>query len=273
MLVDSHCHLDLLKIEDRPGGLDGVLADAREAGIGAFLCIGIDLEHANRVIDIARRTPGVYASVGKHPLGDKGEEPDVESLVRIAADPNVVAIGETGLDFFYAEDGHEAQRDRFRVHLQAARETGKPLIIHSREAKEDTLELIGRHGVPETGGVLHCFTGDLDMALRAVEMNYYISISGIVTFRNADELREVVRGVPLERLLVETDSPWLAPVPHRGKDNEPRFVREVAACVAELKGVTEAEVAAVTTWNFCELFQIAPDQLERAAATPLPTPQ
>lgn len=265
MLVDSHCHLDLLDLENRPDGLPGVVRDARAAGVGAFLCVGVDLEHVDRVLETARAFPNVFASVGRHPLGTEGREPDADTLVELAADPLMVAIGESGLDYYYGSDQPELQQQRFETHLVAAGRAGKPLIVHSRDAKEDTLAMIRDLGDPERGGVLHCFTGDLDMALRAIEFNYYISISGIVTFRNAESLREVVRGVPLERLLVETDSPWLAPVPHRGKKNEPRFVREVAACVAELKGVSLEALAAATTENFCSLFQVDPAQLRESA--------
>ncbi len=265
MLVDSHCHLDLLDLKNRSGGLPGVIDDARANGVGAFLCVGVDLEHVDRVLDTARSLPNVFASVGRHPLGTEGREPDVDTLVELATDPLMIAVGESGLDYYYASDQPELQRQRFSVHLEAARRARKPLIVHSRDAKEDTLAMIREEGDPQFGGVLHCFTGDLDMALRAIELNYYISISGIVTFRNAEALREVVRGVPLERLLVETDSPWLAPVPHRGKKNEPRHVREVAACVADLKGVSLEALADATTANFCELFRVDPKQLREAA--------
>lgn len=254
MLVDSHCHLDRIDLAPYDGDLDAALAAAAERGITRMLCISVDRPSVDVVCDIAQRHDNVYASVGIHPLdiGDSCET--VDSLCALAARPGVVAIGETGLDYYYSRDNMAAQQQSFRVHLEAARRCRKPVIVHTREAREDTLALIREAGDPDVGGVLHCFTENWAMAEQALELNYYISFSGIITFKNAAELRDVVARVPLERLLVETDSPYLAPVPFRGKSNEPKYTREVAQCVADIKGLSLEEVAAQTTANFDRLF-------------------
>ena len=260
MLVDSHCHLDRIDLTPYAGALTGALAAARERGVERMLCIGIDRGNAETVCAIAREHAGVYASVGVHPLDIAESLESVDSLCELANRPEVIAIGETGLDYFYKEDGYysqdrkDAQQESFRVHLQAASRLRKPVIVHTRDAREDTLTLIREAGDAEVGGVLHCFTESWEMARAALDLNYCISFSGIITFKNAEELREVVRKVPLDRLLVETDSPYLAPVPFRGKKNEPKYVREVAECVAQLKGISFEELASVTTANFDRLF-------------------
>lgn len=255
-LVDSHCHLDRLNLDAYNGDFQAMMTATRADGISHMLCIGVDLETFPRVRELAENHPDVHATVGVHPLYKESREPDADELVGLADHPRVVAIGETGLDYFYAEEQRGWQKRRFVEHIHAARRTGLPLVIHTRGAKADTLALLREHGTGVTG-VLHCFTEDLDMAEQAMGLGFYISISGIVTFRNAEELRETVRRLPLERLLIETDSPWLAPVPHRGKPNEPRFVARVAECVAELKGVSVAELARVTRDNFFALFKKA----------------
>jgi TatD DNase family protein len=254
MLVDSHCHLDKLDLTPYQGDLNAALRAAFDRDVGHILCIGIDLEHIDDVVGLAESHDSVFASVGVHPLYRESREPDLESLLQIATHPKVVGIGETGLDYFYGEGDLQWQRDRFVVHIDAARQAQLPLIIHTRGAKQDTLGFLREHGNNQVNGVLHCFTEDLDMAKQAVDMGFLISISGIVTFRNADELRKVVKALPLDRLLVETDAPWLAPIPHRGKKNEPQYVVEVANKVAELKGVSVEEVAKVTSNNFFTLF-------------------
>lgn len=254
MLVDSHCHLDRIDLTPYAGDLGAALAAARERGIARMLCIGIDRGNADIVCNIARTYPGVYASVGIHPLDLKDELETVDNLVALADRPEVIAIGETGLDYHYSSDSLAAQQQSFRVHLRAAARLRKPVVVHSREAREDTLALIREEGDPEVAGVLHCFTESWEMARAALDLNYYISFSGIITFKNAAELREVVKLVPLDRLLVETDSPYLAPIPYRGKSNEPKYTREVAQCVAELKGLSLEEVGAITTANFDRLF-------------------
>ncbi|MGE0081772.1 MAG: TatD family hydrolase, partial [Thiohalomonadaceae bacterium] len=210
MLVDSHCHLDRLDFTPFGGTLEGVLAHAREQGVGWFLCVSIDMDNAPVVLQLAERHVQVFASVGVHPNEHGIEEPGEETLAALASHPRIVAIGETGLDYFRSEGDLEWQRERFRRHIRAARQVGKPLIVHSRDAREDTLKVLDEAGAAEVGGVMHCFVDDWATAERAMELGFYISFSGIVTFRTADALREVARRVPLDRLLVETDSPYLA---------------------------------------------------------------
>ncbi len=256
MLVDSHCHLDRLDLSDRDAGLDGILADARARGITQFLSVAVDLATSASLVELTERYDHVYSSVGVHPLQKIDQPvPEVEQLVALARAPKVVAIGETGLDNFYSAESHQWQRDSFIRHLQASQQTGLPIIIHTRDAREETLELLRQYPL-RAAGVMHCFTETWEMAEAAIELGFYISFSGIVTFKSADELREVVRRVPLDRILVETDSPWLAPVPHRGKQNEPQYVREVAETVADLKGVSLEQLAEITTQNFHRLFRI-----------------
>jgi TatD DNase family protein len=222
-----------------------------------MLCVAIDLENIDAVLAIAQRYPDVYASVGVHPTSYEGREPDLETLVRLADSAKVIAIGETGLDCYYGADQLPLQMERFRLHLEASKLTRKPVIVHSRDARELTLRLLHEHSDPDLGGVLHCFTENLDMALSAIEMNFYISFSGIVTFRNAIELQEVARTIPMDRMLIETDAPYLAPVPYRGKPNEPKYVPDVARCIAQLRGISVDEVSASTTRNFNRLFGLA----------------
>lgn len=256
MLVDSHCHLDRLDLSDRDAGLDGILADARARGITQFLSVAVDLATSASLVELTERYDHVYSSVGVHPLQKIDQPvPEVEQLVALARAPKVVAIGETGLDNFYSAESHQWQRDSFIRHLQASQQTGLPIIIHTRDAREETLELLRQYPL-QAAGVMHCFTETWEMAEAAIELGFYISFSGIVTFKSADELREVVRRVPLDRILVETDSPWLAPVPHRGKQNEPQYVREVAETVADVKGVSLEQLAEITTQNFHRLFRI-----------------
>ncbi len=253
MLVDSHCHLDKLDLSAHNGDLNAALQAAFDRQISHILCIGINLENIDDVVGLAERYEPVFASVGVHPLYRESREPTLEELLNVARHDKVVAIGETGLDYFYGEGDLQWQRDRFEIHIEAARQAQMPLIIHTRGAKQDTLDYLRRQE-GQVEGVLHCFTEDLDMAKQAVDMGFLISISGIVTFRNAAELRDVVKALPLDRLLVETDAPWLAPVPHRGKKNEPQYVVEVAEKVAEVKGISLEEVARVTTDNFFRIF-------------------
>lgn len=254
MFVDSHCHLDKLDLAAYDGDLDAALQAAFARQISHVVCIGIDMDNIQGVLALAEQYPQVSATVGVHPLYRENREPTLEELVRVAAHPKVIAIGETGLDYFYGEGDLQWQKNRFITHIHAARQTRLPLVIHTRGAKDDTLNFIRNEGNGEVRGVMHCFTEDLDMAKQAIDLGFMISISGIVTFRNADELRAVVQALPLDRLLVETDAPWLAPVPHRGKSNEPKFVVEVAQKVAELKGVDLDTVARQTTQNFFSLF-------------------
>ncbi len=255
MLVDSHCHLDFPELQV---DFEAVLARMRLNGVSHALTIGTTLQTFPAVLAVARSQPHVWCSAGVHPDERRDErEARVEDLVRLADDPKVVAIGETGLDYFRVEGDTEWQRRRFRAHIRAARACGKPLVVHTREAAADTLAILREEQAAEVGGVMHCFTETEAMARAALDLGFYISFSGIVTFKNAQALKEVARRVPLERMLVETDSPYLAPVPHRGKTNEPAFVRHVAEEVARLRGIAFEEVAETTTANFFRLFRHA----------------
>ncbi len=257
MLVDSHCHLDMLDLEPFGGRIEGVLDAARQQDVAHFLCVSINMEDYPGMLALAEPHEQVSVSVGLHPNEQGGHDPDIDELVELAKHPKVVAIGETGLDYFRSEGDLGWQRERFRRHIAAAKCSGKPLIIHSRDAREDTLEILEAEGAGEVGGVMHCFTGDWDMAERAMELNFHISFSGIVTFKSARELQEVATKITADRMLVETDCPYLAPVPHRGKPNQPAFVRHVAEYVAGLRGETYEQVAAATTENFRKLFRTA----------------
>ncbi|RMD70688.1 MAG: TatD family deoxyribonuclease [Gammaproteobacteria bacterium] len=250
-LADSHCHLNLLDFKAL-GPLDAIMARARERGVSHVLCVSIDMERFPKVLDIARTYEGVRCSVGVHPNA-KGREPEARELVEEAQRPEVVAIGETGLDYY--RGGGASQKERFRKHIAAAREVGKPLIVHTRQAKEDTLQILKEERAFEVGGVMHCFTEDWAMAEAAMDMGFYISFSGIVTFQNAQALKEVARKMPLERMLVETDAPYLTPVPLRGKPNEPANVFYVAEHIASLKEMPLEEVADQTTGNYLTLFK------------------
>lgn len=257
MLIDSHCHLDRLDLTAYNGCLDTALQAARERGVGHFLCIGISVENAPIVRAFTERYVDVDCSVGVHPLDlSRGSEPTMQWLLDELQHPGVVAVGETGLDYHYQSETAQMQQDSFRLHLEAARECGKPVIVHTREAKQDTLDLLREAALPQAG-VMHCFTEDWPMAKAALDLGYYISFSGIVTFRNADALREVALQVPSDRILVETDSPYLAPIPHRGRPNFPEYVTDVAKFVAQLRGVDYAEFAGQTTENFKRLFPLA----------------
>ncbi len=254
-LVDSHCHLNCLDLTEHAGELDVALLAAKDVGVQHMLCVCIDLENFPAVLAIAEQHDNITASVGLHPTERSGQEPEVEDLVRLSDHPKVVAIGETGLDYYRCTDDNAWQRERFLRHIEAAKMVQKPLIIHSRAAKEDTLSILRAEEAWDVKGVMHCFTEDWDMAKKAIDLGFYISFSGIVTFRNAVELKEVAQKVPLDRMLIETDSPYLAPTPHRGKPNEPAYVRFVAEHIAELRGVPVEEIAEQTTANFFELFK------------------
>ena len=254
VLVDSHCHLDRLAFDQIEGGLAGALGQARAAGVGHFLCVAINLESYPAMRALIEPFPDVSVSVGVHPTDGYGQLPEFDLLTQLGQDERVVAIGETGLDYYYGAEHKAYQQALFRLHVQVARAVGKPLIVHTRDAREDTITILREEGADAVGGVMHCFTEDWDTARRALDLGFYISFSGIVTFRNADSLREVARQVPADRLLVETDSPYLAPVPKRGKSNQPAYVRYVAECVAEIRGIAVAELAASTTENYIRLF-------------------
>jgi len=257
VLIDSHCHLDRLDLAAHGGSLDAALDAARAAGVGHFLCIGVSADNAATVKGLAERYADVDCSVGVHPLDlEPGAAPALDWLLNELNHPRVVAIGETGLDYHYEPEAAELQQQSFRLHLEAAKITGKPVIVHTREARADTLALLREAALPQAG-VLHCFTEDWEMAKAALDIGFYISLSGIVTFRNADALREVARKVPADRLLVETDAPYLAPIPHRGKPNLPQYVREVAEFLAMVRGERFEDLAAQTTANFKRLFPLA----------------
>lgn len=257
MLVDSHCHLDRLDLAAHQGSLDNALQAARERGVGHFLCIGVSADNASAVKALADRYQDVDCSVGVHPLDVKPEQmPALDWLLKELEHPHVVAIGETGLDYHYEPEAAEVQKASFQLHLEAAAQTGKPVIVHTRGARADTLALLREAALPQAG-VLHCFTEDWEMARAALDLGFYISLSGIVTFRNADALRDVARQVPADRLLVETDSPYLAPIPYRGKPNLPQYVREVAEFLAMLRGDPYERFAEQTTANFRRLFPLS----------------
>ncbi len=257
MLVDSHCHLDRLKLDKYDGSLEAALDHARERGVGKMLCVGISLENRQAVVDLADQYHDVVSSVGVHPLDIERGLATREQLIEWGKHPKVVALGESGLDYYYSDESKLQQQESFVIHLEAAKQAELPVIVHTRDARKDTLDLIAEHGCRESAGVLHCFTESWDMAKAAMDMNYYISFSGIVTFKNAVELREVAEKMPLDRMLVETDSPYLAPVPYRGKPNEPAFVREVAEFLAELKGISTEDMIRITGENFHKLFNKA----------------
>lgn len=254
MLVDSHCHLDRLDLTQHQNSLDHVLDAARRENVHYFLCVCIDMDNYQSVVDIAERYANVSASVGLHPTELVENEPTLEALIARGQHSKIVAVGETGLDY-YRDDSHKTlQQKRFRRHIRAAIALSKPLIVHSRSAREDTIRILQEEHADKVGGVLHCFTEDWAMAEKAMALNFYISFSGIVTFQNAVSLKEVAKQVPLENMLIETDSPYLAPIPYRGKPNEPAYVKYVAEEIARLKDVSFEEVAKKTTENFFRLF-------------------
>lgn len=253
MFVDSHCHLDF---PDLASSLDELLVNMQISQVTHALCVGVNLENFPRVLALAESHSNLFASVGVHPDYEDTAEPEVEQLLKLADHAKVVALGETGLDYFRLKGDLEWQRERFRRHIRAARRCGKPLIIHTRAAAEDTLRIMEEEGAASVGGVMHCFTESWEIARRALDLNFYISFSGIVTFKNAAIIKEVAKKVPADRMLIETDSPYLAPVPHRGETNQPAFVRHVAEEIARLRETTLAEIAAVTTNNFFNLFKV-----------------
>ncbi|KJY99630.1 MULTISPECIES: TatD family hydrolase [Pseudoalteromonas] len=257
MIVDSHCHLDKLDFDKLDTDLDGVLQQARERDVEHFLCVNVTLDKFPQMLETIAPYSDVSASCGVHPL-DQKDALNIDQLRQLAASDKVVAVGETGLDYYYSAETKPVQLESFVGHIDVANELDKPLIIHTRDAREDTINLMREHHAERCGGVLHCFTEDYDMAKKAMDLGFYISISGIVTFRNAEQLRDVVKQIPLDRLLIETDSPYLAPVPHRGKTNQPAYVQDVAYFIAELKGISYKELATATTDNFYRLFNRIP---------------
>lgn len=254
MYIDSHCHINFPDLADKLPEVFDLMAANK---VSHALCISVELEKFPEVLALAESHPNVYASVGVHPDHEDCTEPSVDELVALADHPKVVAIGETGLDYFRLTGDLEWQRERFRTHIRAARATHKPLVIHTRSAAEDTLRIMREEQAGEAGGVMHCFTESLAVAEAAIEQGFYISFSGIVTFKNATTLREVAAAIPLDRMLIETDSPYLAPVPYRGKTNQPGFVKHVAEEIARVRGITVEAVGEATTQNFFRLFSAA----------------
>lgn len=255
-LVDSHCHLDRLDLTKYDGKLSNAIAAAQAEGVERFLCVSIDLKNFPAVLQTTESFDSVYASVGVHPNEESREEPTVERLVELADHDRVIAIGETGLDFFRTEEDTEWQKERFRTHIRAARVTHKPLIIHSRDAREETLKIMREEGADQVGGIMHCFVEELETARAAIEMGFYISFSGIVTFNSAKELQAVAKEIPDEWFMIETDSPYLAPVPFRGKPNQPLYVKHVAEKLAELRGESIESIAQKSWNNFNRLFRL-----------------
>lgn len=254
MFVDSHCHIDFKDLAGQGAALFERMAQAR---VTHAVCIGVNMEGLPGVLALAEQHSNIFATVGVHPEYTEGEDPDEQRLQSLAQHPRVIAIGETGLDYYWHKDRPEWQRERFRRHIRAARACKKPLVIHTRESAEDTLKILREENARDVGGVMHCFTENLAIAEQALAENFYISFSGILTFKNAAQIKEVAAAMPLDRILIETDSPYLAPVPYRGKMNEPSYVPHVAAELARLRGISIEEVAQATTQNFFRLFSTA----------------
>lgn len=252
--IDSHCHINF---KDYEGRLPDLLAEMHHHQVTHALVVSVCMPDFPSVLACAQSAANLWASVGVHPDYEDEEEPSVEVLCELAQNPKIIAIGETGLDYFRLTGDLEWQRQRFRTHIRAAKQCGKPLIIHTRNASQDTLRIMQEEDAQSVGGVMHCFTESLEVAQAAIAQNFYISFSGIVTFKSAKDLKEAARTIPLERILIETDSPYLAPMPHRGKQNQPAWVRHVAEEIATLRGIPLEEVAAATTANFARLFGVS----------------
>jgi TatD DNase family protein len=258
MLIDSHCHLDRIDLAPYQNDFGCFMKSAEESKLEHMLCIAIDLESYPAMLDLVSNYPAISVTVGVHPNVQDGREPGREELVALGRSSKVIGIGETGLDYFRSTGDLNWQHQRFRNHIQAAKALKKPLIIHTREAKHDTLRILREEGAEEVGGIIHCFTEDWEFAGQALDLNFYISFSGIVTFNSAKEIREVAKKVPTDRFLIETDSPYLAPVPFRGKPNYPMYVRFVAEQIAELRNTSFEEIAELSTRNFYTLFKLSP---------------
>jgi len=251
MYIDSHCHINFPELNEK---IDQILNNMKNHHISHALCVSVTLDKIDEILSLANKYSNIYASVGVHPDYENIEEPDIDTLYRYSKEKKVVAIGETGLDYFRLKGDLSWQRERFRTHIRAAIKSSLPLIVHTRNAQEDTIKIMREEGADSTTGVMHCFTESYEMAKQAIDLGFYISFSGIITFKNAESLRETVKKLPIENILIETDSPYLTPVPNRGKLNEPSNVRYVAEKIAELKGISIEEVAEITTNNFFKLF-------------------
>lgn len=257
MIVDSHCHLNILP-EDQVGSIDDVIARSKELGVERILCVAINPSQWPEILKLSEEYPEVYAAIGVHPCEDKSVVVTDDALIKAASHPKVIAIGEVGLDYFHFADEPDMtwQHDRFKQHIRIAKQLNKPLIIHTRESTDDCLTILEKEQAQTVKGIMHCFVEDMKIANRAMEIGFYISFSGIVTFKNAKQLKDVAKQIPMDRILVETDSPYLAPVPFRGKTNQPGYTRYVAQEIADLKEVSLDEVAKATTDNFNRLFHL-----------------
>lgn len=253
MFIDSHCHLDRLDLSDFNHNLDNVITAATQANVSEMLCVSVTLKEFPRMAEMTKHYPNVYLTCGTHPL-NQDDLISEQELLSLSQHERVIAIGETGLDYFYAPETKTVQADSFRKHVRVATQLNKPLIIHTRDAREDTLTILREEGAEKVGGILHCFTESWEMAEAAIEMGFYISFSGIVTFKNANELREVAKKIPNDKFLIETDAPYLAPVPHRGKQNQPAYVADVAKFLASVRGQSLEDIAYLSTQNFKKLF-------------------
>lgn len=256
MFIDSHCHLDRLDLAEFNHDISNVVDAASQVGVHEMLCVCVTLDDFPTMAESTESFSNVYLTCGAHPLNQE-DQVEEENLLTLAQHERVIALGETGLDYFYAPETKEIQQDSFRKHIRVARALKKPLIIHTRDARQDTLDILREEKAHEVGGILHCFTESLEMAEAAMEMGFYISFSGIVTFKNATELREVAKLVPDDKFLIETDAPYLAPVPHRGKQNQPAYVVDVAKHLASVRGQSVEEIAKLSTSNFKRLFGLA----------------
>lgn len=257
MLVDSHCHLDCIDLSQFDNSFDKLIQHSHNAGVEHMLCVSINLEKYPAMLEKVRAYPYISVSAGMHPMADETDAFTIEYLTELASDEKVVAIGETGLDYYYHKDDPRWQQERFRAHIQVANELDKPVIVHTRDAGDDTLEILKQENAERCGGVIHCFTETQEFANQALELGFMISISGIVTFRNADALRAIAKTIPDDRLLIETDSPYLAPMPHRGKQNQPAFVQHVAETLAQVRDTSVEHIAEISRDNFYRLFKTA----------------
>ncbi len=257
MLVDSHCHLDCINLSEFDNKFDNLIQRTHDSGVEHMLCVSINLKEYPAMLEKVRPYPTISVSAGMHPMADETDEFSIDYLTQLAADGKVVAIGETGLDYYYHKGDPNWQQERFRAHIRVANKVGKPVIIHTRDAADDTLDILRQENAEKCSGVIHCFTETQKFAEQAMEIGFMISISGIITFRNADALRKVARTIPDDKLLIETDSPYLAPIPHRGKQNQPAFVRHVAETLADIRDTTVEHIAEVSRNNFYRLFNIS----------------
>lgn len=257
MLIDSHCHLDCIDLENFDNNFDTLVQQTRKAGVSHMLCVSINMQSYPAMLEHVRPYDDISVSVGMHPMADEDENFNADMLLQLAQDEKVVAIGETGLDYYYHKGDPSWQLSQFRTHIQVANQVNKPVIIHTRDAGDDTLMVLREENAKQCSGVIHCFTETMDFAEQAMDLGFMISFSGIVTFRNAEALREVAKAVPDENILIETDSPYLAPVPHRGKQNQPAYVRHVAECLAEIRGTSVEHIESISAQNFSRLFKLA----------------